>query len=147
MVNQGRRGTRAENQVAEELGAMGYDVVRSAASKGAADLVAVHDGEILFVQVKILAPGKSYTQPSPAERRELVRIARRANGFPIVAVRHPGVGGRPARTDWNLLTGTGPGDRQSWIPNDSRTDQPVASERMPRLGTEAPPQRALKVVH
>lgn len=149
MVNQGRRGSRAENQVADELGAMGYDVVRSAASKGAADLVAVHDGEILFVQVKLLAPGKTYTQPSPAERRELVRIARRANGFPVVAIRVPGAGSRPARTDWNLLTGTGPEDRQSWIPNDSRTDGPVVSEPMPRLGTEADPrgrERPLRAV-
>lgn len=149
MVNQGRRGSRAENAVAEELGAMGYDVVRSAASKGAADLVAVHDGEILFVQVKLLAPGKSYTQPSPAERRELVRIARRANGFPIVAIRVPGVGARPAAMRWYLLTGEGPAEREVWLPRDSRTEEPVASERMPRLGTEADPrgrERPLKVV-
>lgn len=116
MVNQGRRGTRAENQVADELGAAGYDVVRSAASKGAADLVAVHDGEILFVQVKLVPPGKDYVQPSPAERRELYRIAERISGLPVTAMRYPGAGPRHAMTRFWLLTGTGPGDRMDFLP-------------------------------
>lgn len=115
MVNQGRRGTRAENQVADELGKAGYDVVRSAASKGAADLVAVHDGEILFVQVKLVPPGKGYVQPSPAERRELYRIAERVGGIPVTAMRYPGAGSRPAVTRYWLLTGTGPGDRTEFL--------------------------------
>lgn len=118
-MNQGGRGTRAENAVADELGTYGYDVVRSAASKGAADLVAVHDGEILFVQVKLVSPGKPlYTQLSPAERRELVRLAHRAGPWAVavVAQRHLGYGSRPPVTHWYELTGPGPGERRSWIP-------------------------------
>lgn len=123
MVNQGARGTRAENAVADELGAMGHDVIRSAGSKGAADLVAMHDREILFVQVKLVNPkGPVYTQLSPNERTELIRIARRVDGFPIVAQRHQGRGSRPAFTRWYLLTGTGPNDRIEWVPRDSRAE-------------------------
>lgn len=114
MVNQGRRGTVAEHAVAGELGSMGYDVVRSAGSKGAADLVAVHDGEILFVQVKLAPSGTAYVQPSPAERRELVRIAARAKGIPVVAVRSPGRGSRSPFNGYWVLTGAGPADREPW---------------------------------
>lgn len=115
-MNNAQRGTRAENAVVDELGELGYDVTRSAASKGAADLIAVHDREILFIQVKICRPGKSYVQPSPGERRELVRIADRCGGVPVVAQRHPGSGPRPARTAWYVLTGPGPADRRHWFP-------------------------------
>lgn len=115
-MNQGGRGTRAENAVKDELGACGYDVIRSAASKGAADLWAVHDGELIFVQVKICPEGMGYQQPSPAERRELVRIAGRCGGVPVVAQRHPGSGARPARTAWYELTGPGPAERNPWTP-------------------------------
>ena len=115
-MNNAQRGTRAENAVVDELGVHGYDVTRSAGSKGAADLVAVHDGEILFVQVKICGQEKGYQQPSPAERRELVRIAGRCGGVPVVAQRHPGSGPRPARTAWYELTGPGPAERRPWTP-------------------------------
>lgn len=122
-MNQAGRGARAENAVRDELGECGYDVIRSAASKGAADLVAVHDGETLFVQVKLVPPGKAYTHPSPVERRELLRIARRCGPWAhaIVAQRFPGSGGRPAMTHWYELHGAGPGDREAWIPRESGT--------------------------
>lgn len=115
-MNHAGRGTRAENAVRDELGACGYDVMRSAGSKGAADLMAIHDGEILFVQVKLVEVGRSYKQPSPAERRELVRIAARCKGVAVIAQRHPGAGARPGRTSWWEQTGPGPEDRRSWIP-------------------------------
>lgn len=117
-MNQGRRGARAENAVADELRACGYDVIRSAASKGAADLVAVHDAEIVFVQVKLAAWERPYTQLSPAERRELLRVAGRLHprGTAVVAQRIPGSGPRPALTMWYQLTGTAPADRAEWIP-------------------------------
>lgn len=108
----------------DELGSYGYDVTRSAASKGAADLVGVHDGEVILVQVKICRPEKSYQQPSPAERRELVRIAARCGAVPVVAQRHPGAGSRPGRTSWYQLTGTGPEDRRNWIPTGSVKEGP-----------------------
>lgn len=98
----------------DELGAWGYDVVRSAASKGAADLVAVHDDEILFVQVKL---GKDeqdarFVVPSPAERRELIRIARRCKGMPIAVTRFPGRGSIPPRSVYRLLVGEAP---DAWL--------------------------------
>lgn len=124
-MNQGGRGTRAENAVADELGRHGYDVIRSAASKGAADLIAVHDGELLFVQVKLVSPGRrDYTQLAPAERRELLRLARRTGplAVPVIAQRHLGYGSRSPVTHWFELTGTGPHDRRPWIPRNGTVE-------------------------
>lgn len=120
-MNQKARGTRAEVQVLDELGSWGYDVVRSAASKGAADLVAVHDREILFVQVK-LGQGESsrFVLPSPAERRELIRIARRCEGLPIAVTRFPGRGSIPARSEYRVLVGEAP---DAWLKFMPRTDE------------------------
>lgn len=118
VVNQGGRGARAENAVRDELGKLGYDVIRAAGSKGAADLWAIHDAEILFVQVKICPEGESYTQLSPEERSELFRLALRVRngGYPIVAQVHPGAGSRPMEIRWYELYSTGSGDRRPWIP-------------------------------
>lgn len=116
-MNQGRRGTRAENQVADHLRELGYDVIRSAASKGSADLVAVSERWVLFVQVKIRPAGKAYTQLKPAERSQLVRVAMRVpggHGFPVVAQVRPGSGSRPVFIDYYQLFGTEPGDRCRW---------------------------------
>ena len=116
-MNQGRRGARAENQVADQLRELGYDVIRSAASKGAADLVAVSERWVLFVQVKICPVDKAYTQLSPAERMQLVRVATRVpggHGFPVVAQVRPGSGLRPAVTRYYQLFGTEPADRTPW---------------------------------
>lgn len=116
-MNQGRRGARAENQVADQLRELGYDVIRSAASKGAADLVAVSERWVLFVQVKICPVDKAYTQLSPAERMQLVRVATRVpggHGFPVVAQVRPGSGPRLAVIEYYQLFGTEPGDRCRW---------------------------------
>lgn len=114
MANQGRRGARAENAVADELRAAGYDLVRSAGSKGAGDLWAVHDNEIMFVQCKLGKDDWRFVMPAPAERRELLRIALRVGGFPVAATRFPGSGPRPARTEYRILLGTGPKDFDEW---------------------------------
>ena len=116
-MNQGRRGTRAENQVADHLRELGYDVIRSAASKGAADLVAVNEWWVLFVQVKICPVGKTYTQLSPAERRQLVRVATRVpggHGFSVVAQVRPGSGSRPAVIEYYQLMTDHPSDHWRW---------------------------------
>lgn len=116
-MNQGRRGTRAENQVVDQLRELGYDVIRSAGSKGSADLVAVNERWVLFVQVKICDVTKIYTQLSPVEREQLVRVAGRVpggHGFPVVAQHQPGAGSRPAVTEYHQLFGTGPGDHMVW---------------------------------
>lgn len=128
MANQKGRGTRAENAVGDELGAAGFDVIRSAASNGAADLVAVGDAEVVFVQVKLGQHGRSFTMPSPAERRELIRIARRAHGLAVAACRIPGSGARPARTAWRLLTwGGGPRDWYEWSPATGENQEEAVS--------------------
>lgn len=129
MANQKGRGTRAENAVGDELGAAGFDVIRSAASKGAADLVAVGDWGVVFVQVKLGAQGKPFKMPSPAERRELLRIVRRAGGLAVAACRIPGSGPRAARTEWRVLFADGgPRDWHEWHPGHWADNQSIKTE-------------------
>ena len=120
MVNHAARGRGAENAVRDELGAYGYDVMRSAASKGAADLIAVGDRFAVLVQVKLVKTGKPFEMPSPAERQQLLRIAARlGNAYAVAACRTEGSGSRPAVTVYRLLTGPGPKDWISWAPGQS----------------------------
>ena len=74
-------GRRVEYDVRHRLEADGYEVVRAASSKGFADLVAIKSGQVLLVNVKRTA------LPGPAERRELVRVARMLPGVavPVIA--------------------------------------------------------------
>ena len=124
MVNHAARGRGAENAVRDELGAYGYDVMRSAGSKGAADLIAVGDGFAVLVQVKLVKTGKPFEMPSPAEREQLLRIAARlGNAYPVAACRTEGSGGRPAVTVYRLLTGTGPKQWTSWAPGMVHTEE------------------------
>lgn len=107
------QGALVERQTSQDLGEHGYDVVRSAGSKGAADLVAVHDGEILFVQVK----KDKKTAFGPAERRELLRMAARVGAVPLLAYRITDEKDRRrTKIVYRQLTGLGPRDRLSWIP-------------------------------
>lgn len=53
-----RKGARYERRAREELEAKGYCVVRSAGSRGAADLVAV---KVLYVQVKATDEPQAWT--------------------------------------------------------------------------------------
>lgn len=119
MVNHAARGRRSENNVRDELGAYGYDVIRSAASKGSADLVAIGDGFAVLVQVKLVQHGESFQMPSPAERQQLLRLARRlGNALPVAACHAQGSGGKPAVTAYRLLTGPGPKDWRGWGPGE-----------------------------
>lgn len=120
MTNHYRSGRRIELLVAEQLGRSGYDVIVSSVSKGAADMVAFHDGETVFVQVKKSAK----TAVSPAERRELLRIARRAGGAALTAHRdrHPENGNRRV-TVWRELTGPGPKEWEPWVPRNETTGE------------------------
>ena len=76
-----RRGIALEHSVRDDLLEAGYYVVRPAGSKGPADLVAMHKGRILFVQVKV-----SGYMP-PGERLELERAAHRAGAIALLADR------------------------------------------------------------
>lgn len=120
MVNHAARGRSAENAVRDELGLYGYDVLRSAGSKGAADLIAIGDGFAVLVQVKLVRTGRPFEMPSPAEREQLLRIAARlGNAYPVAACRTEGAGGRPAVTVYRILQGPGPAQWQSWAPGDN----------------------------
>lgn len=119
-MNHYRSGRRVEILVADQLGAAGYDVILSSVSKGAADMVAFHDGETVFVQVKKSAK----TAVSPAERRELLRIARRAGGAALTAHREPDPqDGRKSVTVWRELTGPGPKEWEPWVPRNEATGE------------------------
>ncbi len=94
------RGTAFERKVADDLKSDGYLVIRAAGSHGAADLVAVKPGEVLFVQVKLGGAG----QCSPAEWNEFFRLATSVRALPILAY-------RPGRQGVAYLLVTGPKDR------------------------------------
>lgn len=115
MTNHYRSGRRVEIMVADHLGEHGYDVILSSVSRGAADLVAFHDGEILFVQVK----KSKDVAVKPSERRELLRLADRAGrtAFPIVAHREPHPeNARHMVHVYRELTGPGPREWVPWVP-------------------------------
>jgi Holliday junction resolvase len=98
-------GTRIEYLVRDDLQAKGYHVMRSRGSKGAADLVAVGQGCVLFIQCK-----RGNPQIKPYERAALVRLADR---LPVIGV--PVVACKPLRQGitYRALTGYGPKD---WLP-------------------------------
>lgn len=73
------QGANLERKLRDILTAAGYWVMRSPASKGAADLVALRDGEILLVQAK-----RSGALP-PTEWNNLLQLAHRTGGTPILA--------------------------------------------------------------
>lgn len=74
-------GRAHEYRVIDRLRADGYEIQRAASSKGIADVIAIKPGQVLLVNVKRTA------LPGPAERRELVRVARMLPGIavPVIA--------------------------------------------------------------
>ena len=99
---------RAAKKVLEDSG---YYVVRSAGSKGAADLVALKMGEALLVQCK---KGGRYLEP--AERVALRKLALSVGAVCLVAWWHKE--GRAARTvAFDELTSMGPAGFRSWTPD------------------------------
>lgn len=108
--NTAQQGARFEREVIAYLEELGYDCIRSAASKGAVDIVAVPPDvssppPMLFVQCKLSDP-----VISPAERTALLGLSVRGDALPIVAWR---VDGRP----WfRMLTGPGPKEWTEFLP-------------------------------
>lgn len=123
-----QQGAAVEREVAEHLGNLGYDVVRSAGSKGGADLIAFTDDEMCFVQVK-----KSDELIRPYERTELLRLARRAGAYALVAhkVTDP-QDGRKKIVTFRELLGTGPRQWQNWVPQ--RREDAMSDEHAPSSG-------------
>ena len=80
-MNGAHQGRRHEWRWRNYFESEGYEVVRSAASRGAADLICIKPGQVLLVQCKRTA------LPGPDERRELVRVARMLPGIavPVIA--------------------------------------------------------------
>lgn len=104
-------GVDFERAARDRLRDDGYEVVRSAGSKGShkIDLVAIKHGHVLFVQCK-----RNGTLP-PAERTTLLRMASLLPtvALPILAYK-PGPRGGVA---FAVLTGPGPQDRRAWHPD------------------------------
>lgn len=105
------KGRRAEYEVRDHLQSFGYAVIRSAASKGVADLAAFRRGFVLFVQVKRV------DEPiSPAERAALLGLADILGthiAVPIVAIRLLG----QKEIIYRALTGPGPKEWLPWEPH------------------------------
>lgn len=99
-----RAGRDFEHAVRAALVSDGYDVIRSAGSKTKVDLAAFKAGQALFVRCK--RDGRI----SPAERVELLRMARHIGAVPIVAWKQP----RSTAIHYSRLTGPGPRDRVEW---------------------------------
>lgn len=94
-------GAAHERRTKLKLEADGYYVIKSAGSKGAADLVALKPGQILLVQ------GKLSGHLPPAEWNDLWELAGRLGALAIVVIR----GQKMFR-----ITGpkSGRGERQPW---------------------------------
>lgn len=106
--NTSAQGRNFENQIQHDLERFGYRTMRSAGSKGAADVVAFGPRSILFIQAKI-----SQGTVSPAERRGVLALADLYGShiaLPLTATK------RSVWTDYRLLTGPGPKDWTPWEP-------------------------------
>jgi Holliday junction resolvase len=76
-----RAGRYFELATVTELRDNGYWVLRSPASKGPVDMVAIKPGQVLFVQCK------KDGQLRPGGWNALIQVARQAGGLPIMAER------------------------------------------------------------
>ena len=77
-----RRGYNFEDRCRKALERLGYVVVRSAGSKGPADLVALRDGVVLLVQCKL-----DHGLFDAKERIKLLETASLAGAIPVLAER------------------------------------------------------------
>lgn len=106
------QGRRVEYAAIHDLMANGYAVIRAAGSKGPADIVAIKDGQVLFISVKRQRP------PSPAERVALMKLANYLPGtlgHAIVAMSPPGKG-----LEYRRLWGVAPNAHDPWSPDYAR---------------------------
>jgi Holliday junction resolvase len=118
-VNHYRAGRDKEYKVRNHLADNGYEIIRAAGSKGKVDLVAFKTwahiqpawmhAHMLFVQVK-----RTGGTIPPADRIELLRLARIARALPIVA--YQPLPRRPLQ--YRRLTGAGAKDWQPWTPDE-----------------------------
>ena len=90
-------GRSAENYLRDKLESAGYYVVRSAGSKGAADLIAGNGERVLAIQVKHWQRAANL---SPEDKADLLCAARQLKAVPLF-VRKEGV----HYVAYNALTG------------------------------------------
>lgn len=120
--NTAQQGAAFERRTIADLEQHGYTCIRSAASKGAVDIVAVPERpncecrcgpNVVFVQCKLSNP-----QISPAERTALNDLALRAEAVPVVAwwAKHETTGLKTVH--YRRLTGDGPKDWVPWAPGE-----------------------------
>lgn len=123
MVNTAQQGARFERKVIHDLEPYGYDCIRSAASKGAVDIVAVAPGHddaeceglfcapgarTLFIQCKLSNP-----MISPKERRALWDLAQRAGALPIICHWAKSETTGLMAVHYRIMTGT---EAREWLP-------------------------------
>lgn len=99
------RGSAFERKVSAALTTDGYLVVRAAGSLGAADLIALKPGQVVFVQCKMAGAGAC----SPAEWNAFWRLATSVGALPVLAY-------RPGRQGVAYWLATGPKVRVSKTP-------------------------------
>lgn len=121
--NTARQGAQFERRTIAYLEERGYDCIRSAASKGAVDIVAVGPTayrikmwdwpSLMFVQCKLSNP-----VIPPAERVALLGLALRAGALPVVAWWDRPEGEPRKRPNFRVLTGPGPKEWAPWEPEE-----------------------------
>lgn len=121
--NTAQQGAAFERRTIADLEGHGYTCIRSAASKGAVDIVAVGSRPsvperlyrpwTLFVQCKLSNP-----QISPAERVALNDLALRAGAVPVVAWWTKSETTGLKAVHYRRLTGDGPKDWVPWAPGE-----------------------------
>lgn len=133
--NTAQQGAAFERRVVHDLSGSpdgthpgyGYDCVRSAASKGKIDIVAIgpldeehpvltkYRRPMLFIQCKLTDP-----QIGPTARMDLMDLALRAGALAIVAHWAPDETSihRRMKVHYRVLTGPGPKDWRPWAPGE-----------------------------
>lgn len=125
MVNTARQGAAFERRIIHDLQQYGYDCIRSAASKGAVDIVAIPGPpreedwklwgrqSVLFIQAKLSKP-----LISPAERLAVQNLALRAGALPLVSWWAKDATTGLMRVHYRQLTGPGPDEWAHWAPGE-----------------------------
>lgn len=101
-------GTKFENETKHFLKLRGFEVIRSAGSKGKIDLVAFRPEELLFIQCKLngMCP--------PIERKKLRAFSAMVNAVPLVASAGDGSTTIRPVVIFRRLTGDGPYEYREW---------------------------------
>lgn len=119
VVNTARQGAAFERRIIHDLQQYGYDCIRSAASKGKVDVVAIGEayrlfmGGVLFIQAKLTNP-----MISPAERIGIQDLALRAGALPLVSWWAADETTGLMTVHYRRLTGPGPKDWEPWAPGE-----------------------------